>query len=106
MTDKWYIPPTKDDISNKLDLIYKVYRLENAEKFYNNVSQIFKGYNVDVTLLNIYWSVEKSVDKAEALMQKLRETGCVKTALPFNMLLNFLLPFWKLGEIDELTNEG
>nr|XP_043621667.1 pentatricopeptide repeat-containing protein At2g20710, mitochondrial-like [Erigeron canadensis] len=104
MADKRYIPPTKGDIMSRLHLIYKVYGLGKAEEFYNNISQKFKCYGVDTTLLNIY-SLEKSADKAEALMQKLRETGCLKTPLPFTIMLNLYYNFRNWERMDELTNE-
>ncbi|XP_022013798.1 pentatricopeptide repeat-containing protein At2g20710, mitochondrial-like [Helianthus annuus] len=87
MTDKRYIPPTKGDIRDRLHLIYKVHGLEKAEEFYNNISQVFKGFLIDICLLNIC-ALEKLEDKAEAMMQTLRDTGRVSTPLPFNILLN------------------
>ncbi|KVH89533.1 Pentatricopeptide repeat-containing protein [Cynara cardunculus var. scolymus] len=104
MTNKRYIPPMKDDIKSRLPLIYKVHGLEKAEEFYNNISQIFKGYEVDTTLLYIY-SLEKSVDKAEAVMQKLRKTGCPMTAFPYNILLNLYYHIRDWAKMDALTKE-
>lgn len=104
MTNKRYIPPTKDDIKTRLQLIHKVHGLEKAEEFYNKISQIFKGYEVDTALLYIY-SLEKSVDKAESIMQKLRNTGCPMTSFPYNILLNLYCSTGNWAKMDKLTKE-
>lgn len=103
MTNKRYIPPTKGDIINKLHLIYKVHGLQKAEEFYNNISQIFKGFQVDITLLNIY-SLENSIEKAETIMQKLRDTG-VTTPLPYNILSRIYYNTKNFEKMDALFHE-
>ncbi|KAI3823930.1 hypothetical protein L1987_05376 [Smallanthus sonchifolius] len=104
MTDKRYIPPTKGDIRDRLHLIYKVHGLEKAEAFYNNISQVFKGFIIDICLLNIY-SLEKLEDKAEAMMQKLRETWRIVSPLPFNILLNLYYNVGNWEKMEALTKE-
>ncbi|KAI3680696.1 hypothetical protein L6452_35470 [Arctium lappa] len=104
MTNKRYIPPMKAGIKSRLKLIHKVHGLQKAEEFYNNISQIFKGCEVDTALLYIY-SLEKSVDKAEAMMQKLRNTGCPLTAFPYNILLNLYFNIGNWAKMDALTDE-
>ncbi|KAL8248201.1 hypothetical protein R6Q59_005069 [Mikania micrantha] len=104
MTDRRYLPPTKGDIRDRLHLIYKVYGLDKAEEFYNNISHVFKGFIVDICLLNIY-SLEKLEDKAEALMQNLRETGRIMTPLAFNILLNLYYSVGNWEKMDALTKE-
>ncbi|KAM0054309.1 putative tetratricopeptide-like helical domain superfamily [Helianthus debilis subsp. tardiflorus] len=104
MTDKRYIPPTKGDIRDRLHLIYKVHGLEKAEEFYNNISQVFKGFHINICLLNIY-ALEKLEDKAEAMMQKLRDSGRVSTPLPFNILLNLYYNVGKWEKMDAIANE-
>ncbi|XP_076918926.1 pentatricopeptide repeat-containing protein At2g20710, mitochondrial-like [Bidens hawaiensis] len=104
MTDKRYMPPTKGDIRERLHLIYKVHGLQKAEEFYNNISQVLKGFIVDVCLLNIY-SLEKLVDKAEAMFQKLCEKGRVRTPLPFNILLNLYYNVGNWEKMDALIKE-
>lgn len=104
MTDKRFIPPTKGDIRDRLHLIYKVYGVEKAEEFYNNISQVFKGFYVDLCLLNIY-ALEKLEDKAEALMQKLRESGRILTPMPYNSLSNLYYNIGNWAKLDALANE-
>ncbi|CAH1448454.1 unnamed protein product [Lactuca virosa] len=103
MTDKRYIPPTKGDITSRLHLIYKVHGLQKAEEFYNNISQIFKGFQVDIALLNIY-SLEKSIDKAETIMHKLRDTG-LTTPLPYNILSRIYYSIKNYQKMDTLFHE-
>ncbi|KAK1422662.1 hypothetical protein QVD17_17948 [Tagetes erecta] len=104
MTDKRYLPPTKGDIRDRLHLIYQVYGVEKAEEFYKNISHVFKGFLVDICLLNIY-ALEKLEDKAEAMMQKLRESGRILTPMPYNCLSNLYYNTGNWAKMDALANE-
>ncbi|KAJ9566001.1 hypothetical protein OSB04_001967 [Centaurea solstitialis] len=104
MTNKRYIPPMKDDIKNRLQLIYKVHGLAKAEEFYDNISHLFKGYDIDTALLYIY-SAERSIEKAESVMQRLRSSGRSMTALPYNIMLNLYHNVGNRAKMDALTEE-
>ncbi|KAJ0027702.1 hypothetical protein Pint_36293 [Pistacia integerrima] len=87
MTDKRYLPPTCADVAIRLDLISKVHGTEQAENYFHNVPEKLKGLPVYGALLNCYASV-KSVEKAEATMQKMRDLVLARTSLQYNVLLN------------------
>ncbi|XP_017978346.1 PREDICTED: pentatricopeptide repeat-containing protein At2g20710, mitochondrial [Theobroma cacao] len=50
----------------------KVHGLEQVENFFSSISERLKGFQVHVALPNCY-AHENSVEKAEVLMQKMRE---------------------------------
>ncbi|KAK6283783.1 hypothetical protein POUND7_002735 [Theobroma cacao] len=74
----------------------KVHGLEQVENFFSSISERLKGFQVHVALPNCY-AHENSVEKAEVLMQKMREMGF--TNIPcYNILLGlyYLLNYSKL----------
>ncbi|KAJ0028316.1 hypothetical protein Pint_36308 [Pistacia integerrima] len=104
MTDKRYLPPTCADVAIRLDLISKVYGTEKAENYFNNVPETLKGLPVYSALLNCYARV-KSVEKAEAIMQKMRDLGLARTSLPYNDLLNLYYRTANYKKLDSLMHE-
>lgn len=99
MTDKRYFPPSLDDIASRLHLIFKVHGLEKAEKYFNDTPRHMKGYVVYTSLLNSYCHA-KSVEKAETVMQKLRDMGYNRT-LAYNILMKL---YYSLGNWERLDN--
>ncbi|KAM7506086.1 hypothetical protein LguiB_004990 [Lonicera macranthoides] len=99
MTDKRYFPISLDDIASRLHLIFKVHGLEQAEKYFNDTPQHMKGYVVYTSLLNSYCHA-KSVEKAECVMQKLRDIGYNQT-LAYNILMKL---YYSLGNWERLDN--
>ncbi|KAJ9690448.1 hypothetical protein PVL29_012876 [Vitis rotundifolia] len=97
MSDKRYIPLMPRDIALRMNLILKVHGLEQVENYFNNIHKNLKTYQVYIALLNCY-ALEKSVDKAEAIMQRLRDLGLVRTAPRLQYFDECLLSHGKLGE--------
>lgn len=104
MTDKRYIPPASDDIATRLNLICKVHGLEQAENYFNNIPQQVKGFEVYNALLNCYMHV-KSVQKAEGVMQKLRDLGYTRTPFSYNILMNLYYRIGKWEKLDTIMHE-
>lgn len=86
------------DAAVKLDLISKVYGIEQAEEYFNAIPSDLKHYKVYGSLLNCY-AKKKSLEKAEAIMQKMRELDFTKSPLPYNVMLNL---YSQLGEQEKL----
>ncbi|KAI7992051.1 Pentatricopeptide repeat-containing protein [Camellia lanceoleosa] len=86
MSDKRYFELSFADIAVRLDLIAKVHGTEQAENYFNNISQKSK-HMAYCTLLNCY-AREKYVEKAEVIMQKMKELGLATAALSYNIMLN------------------
>ncbi|KAJ0028325.1 hypothetical protein Pint_36301 [Pistacia integerrima] len=104
MTDKRYLPLTSSDVAIRLDLISKVHGTEQAENYFNHVSERLKGGAVYSALLNCYASV-KSMEKAEATMQKMRDLGFAQTSLAYNVLLNLYYQTANYDKLDSLMHE-
>ncbi|KAK9092537.1 hypothetical protein Syun_027448 [Stephania yunnanensis] len=98
MTDRKYDALSPGDMAIRLDLISKIHGLEEAEKYFDSIPEQSRGIQTYGALLNCY-AHNKSVDKADALMQKMKELGLTMKALPYNVLLNL---FYQVGQYEKL----
>ncbi|CAN0915004.1 Pentatricopeptide repeat-containing protein At2g20710, mitochondrial [Linum grandiflorum] len=99
-----YLPVTTQDVATKLDLIYRVHGLVEAEKYFNNLSNKVKWGCVYGCLLNIYVQ-EKCVEKAEALIEEMKEKGIAIFSYPYNLLINLYCKVRDFERIDSLLEE-
>ncbi|GFZ12921.1 tetratricopeptide repeat (TPR)-like superfamily protein [Actinidia rufa] len=104
MSNKRYLDLSPGDVAVRLDLISKVHGLEQAEKYFSNIPITFRGLRVIGALLNCY-AHARSLEKAEATMQKLRELGFVLTPLPYNVMLKLYADMGKREKLDPLMQE-
>ncbi|EOY09638.1 Tetratricopeptide repeat-like superfamily protein, putative isoform 1 [Theobroma cacao] len=104
MTDKRYFPMSYRDVAIRLDLIAKVHGIEHAENYFNSVPKQLKGLAVYSALLYCY-AREKSVEKAEALMQRMRDLGLDRSAFVFNVLLSLYYKADNYEKLDSLMQE-
>ena len=104
MSDKRQICLMPWDIALRMNLIFKVHGLEQVENYFSNIPESLKNHQVYIALLNCY-ALEKSVDKAEAVMQSLRDLGFAKTALGYNLLMNVYHRKGNWEKIEILMNE-
>lgn len=104
MTDSRFLKISPSDAAIRLDLIYKVHGLERAENYFNNMSRKLKTYNVYAALLRSYVK-ENSVDKAEAIMEEMRNLGEAESSLPYNVLINLYTWNGEFDKIDMLMEE-
>ncbi|KAG5556315.1 hypothetical protein RHGRI_006801 [Rhododendron griersonianum] len=102
MSDKKKFQLSFNDIAVQLDLISKVHGTKLAENYFNNIPEKSKGVEAYGVLLNCY-ARDKSVEKAEAIMQKMRELG--QTTFTFNVMLNLYRLVEKHDKIDLLVHE-
>ncbi|KAG6743921.1 hypothetical protein POTOM_052625 [Populus tomentosa] len=98
MTDKRYLALTSRAVAVRLDLISKVHGIEQVENYFNNIPTKLKGLESYGALLNCYAYV-KSVEKAEAVMQRMRELGFARKPLVFTVMLNL---YYKTGNTEKL----
>ncbi|GJU17246.1 pentatricopeptide repeat-containing protein [Tanacetum coccineum] len=80
-----------------LDLLSRVKGLEEAEKYFNSMPNDVKNLQVYGALLNCY-ATTKSVEKAEATAEKMKQTGMM-TTLSYNSMLNL---YKKIGDNEKL----
>ncbi|KAF2307708.1 hypothetical protein GH714_031075 [Hevea brasiliensis] len=104
MTDKRYFALTTRDVALRLDLISKVHGIEQAERYFNNIPQQLKVLEVYGALLNCY-AYARSVEKAEAVMQKMRDLGFCRETLTYNVMLNLYYQTGNVEKFDALTHE-
>lgn len=104
MTDKRYIKLGRSDIAIRLDLIGKVHGLEQAENYFNYVPKHLRVLEVYGALLNCY-AKAKAVEKAEALMQKMKDLGFNPTTLSYNVLLSLYYQTGNNQKFVELIKE-
>lgn len=104
MTDKRYFELSTSDVAIRLELISKAKGIDEAERYFNNLSQYRKGLAVYRALLNCYASAQ-CVDKAEVVIQKMRDLGYVKSLTEYNSILNLYCKTRNIEKLDALLNE-
>ncbi|KAI7750958.1 hypothetical protein M8C21_031788 [Ambrosia artemisiifolia] len=85
MTNRSYLDKSSGNIAVHLDLISRVYGLQQADKFFNTIPDASKDFKVYGTLLNCY-AFNKSLEKAEATMEKMKQLGYMTTHSYHSML--------------------
>ncbi|CAK9177596.1 unnamed protein product [Ilex paraguariensis] len=103
MSDIEYLDISAGDVAVQLDLISKVHGLEQAEVYFDNIPNTLRVFQVYGALLNSY-AEAKSLEKAEIIMQKMRELGYART-LSYNVMLNLYSEMGKHDKIDFLMQE-
>lgn len=103
MSDKRFYPLSYLDFANRLDLIAKVHGTEQAENYFNNIPSQFRVDEVYGAFLNCY-AYAKQVEKAEAVMQQMKDMGLAK-ALAYNALLNLYYRTENHEKMDFLMRE-
>ncbi|XP_047330452.1 pentatricopeptide repeat-containing protein At2g20710, mitochondrial-like [Impatiens glandulifera] len=89
----------------RLDIMSKLHGPEQAENYFDNdIPLSFKGLAVYGSLLNCY-AHAKLVDKAETLMQKMRELGYLENSLPYNVMMTLYSSLGKHENLDLLLKE-
>ncbi|KAG9140377.1 hypothetical protein Leryth_019607 [Lithospermum erythrorhizon] len=107
MSSKAFFPMTVSDAASRIHLIYKVQGLEQVESFFNNISQHIKRDPVYISLLNCYAN-ERCVEKAEDLMQKIKELGDVRNVgspVFYKVMMNLYYRVGNYVKLDDLMNE-
>ncbi|XP_049385150.1 pentatricopeptide repeat-containing protein At2g20710, mitochondrial-like [Solanum stenotomum] len=104
MTDRRYFPLQPADVAARINLMNKVKGLEEVEKYFNSIPQILRRPEVYTALLNCYTN-EKSVEKAEAIMQQLRDMGFAKGTLCYNHMMNLYYKTGTWEKMDNMMNE-
>lgn len=98
MSDKRYLPLSTVDVATRMKLILRVHGLEQVEDYFNIIPSQLKGFQVYIALLNCY-AQEKCVDKANAILQKMKEMGFDRTPLSYNIMMNL---YYQIGEFEKL----
>ncbi|XP_057808387.1 pentatricopeptide repeat-containing protein At2g20710, mitochondrial-like isoform X2 [Salvia miltiorrhiza] len=86
-----------------LDLLFKFYGIEQAEKYFNELDDVLLDYPVYVALLNCY-AEAKYVEKAEAIMGYIRKFKS-RSTLPYNVMLSLYNRKREHEKLEALTRE-
>ncbi|KAK0590070.1 hypothetical protein LWI29_022331 [Acer saccharum] len=98
MTDRPNFALSPSEIANRLDMVHRVHGIKLAEEYFNSVPNDAKTCQVYGALLNAYVQ-QKSVEEAEAIMQKMRVMGFATSSFPYNMLITL---YSQIGENDKI----
>ncbi|KAJ6846428.1 pentatricopeptide repeat-containing protein-like, mitochondrial [Iris pallida] len=108
MSDQRHFPLSPGDLSDRLNLIYRVHGLEHVENYFNNIPKQKKVYQTYGALLKCY-AEEKSVEKAEALFEQMKQLEML-TSFSYNVLMRLYTDSGqheKVGTLfQEMNNNG
>ncbi|KAK4786874.1 hypothetical protein SAY86_010707 [Trapa natans] len=105
---EWMNEQMKDKLTNPnaaicLDLIAKVHGPEEAQKYLERIPEKSRDFRIYGALISCY-AHEKSVENAEATMQKMRELGYARN-LSYNIMLKLYLQTRQYEKMDALMQE-
>ncbi|CAM8977665.1 unnamed protein product [Rhodiola kirilowii] len=92
------------DLSVHLDLLSKVHGLKEAEEYFESIPDGKQSFKLYSSLLNCYTNC-KCVDKAEKLMQLMKDIGYIKSPLPYNVMLNMYSKMKMYEKLNVLMQE-
>ncbi|KAI3444818.1 hypothetical protein Pfo_001483 [Paulownia fortunei] len=95
---------TTSDTAIQLDLIAKVHGISSAEQYFLNLPDALKDKRIYGSLLNAYVRARMR-EKAESLMDKLRNRGYASHALPFNVMMTLYMNLKEHEKIESLISE-
>ncbi|CAM8910969.1 hypothetical protein QQ045_032592 [Rhodiola kirilowii] len=95
---------TASDAAIQLDLISKVHGIPNAEDFFQKLPDTLKDNRIYGSLLNAYTQA-KMKEKAEGLMDTMRNKGYASHPLPFNVMMTLYMNLIEYDKVDAMVAE-
>ncbi|KAK9742734.1 hypothetical protein RND81_03G194300 [Saponaria officinalis] len=95
---------SSSDTAIQLDLIAKVRGITYAEDYFTRVPDTVKDKRIYGALLNAYVGA-KIRDKAETLMEKIRNKGYAIDPLPYNVMMTLYMKLEEFDKVEELISE-
>lgn len=92
------------DAAIQLDLIGKVRGVSDAEEFFLRLPENFKDRRVYGSLLNAYVR-DRAREKAESLIDSMREKGYALHPLPFNVMMTLYMNLREYDKVDAMIYE-
>ncbi|XP_065873907.1 pentatricopeptide repeat-containing protein At2g20710, mitochondrial-like isoform X2 [Euphorbia lathyris] len=92
------------DAAIRLDLISRVHGLKEAEKHFNSISASLSDHMIYGSLLSCYVNA-KQVEKAEAMMQKMKDMGFIRHQYAYNEMLNLYSQLREHEKFEALVKE-
>ncbi|KAH0941165.1 hypothetical protein HID58_000802 [Brassica napus] len=94
-----------EDMASRILLIDTVLGLKEAERFFETIPETMKDYTVYTSLLTLYTRNDDTLDKAEAVFEKMREIGFLLKPTPFNLMLSLYSPLKRHDNVNSLLSE-
>lgn len=95
---------TASDAAIQLDLVSKVQGIPNAEDFFQKLPDNVKDNRVYGSLLNAYTQARLK-EKAEVLMDDMRNKGYASHPLPFNVMMTLYMNLKEYDKVDGMAAE-
>lgn len=95
---------TTSDTAIQLDLIAKVRGIEKAEEYFFKLPDSLKDKRIYGALLNGY-ARARMEEKAESVMEKMRERGYVLHSLPYNVMMTLYMNLKKFDKVESVVSE-
>ncbi|XP_057532582.1 pentatricopeptide repeat-containing protein At1g02150 [Amaranthus tricolor] len=95
---------SSSDTAIQLDLIAKVQGVSNAENYFLRLPDTLKDKRIYGALLNAYVGA-KEREKAESLMERMRNKGYIVHSLPFNVMMTLYMKFNEYDNVEKLVSE-
>ncbi|XP_052188421.1 pentatricopeptide repeat-containing protein At1g02150-like [Diospyros lotus] len=92
------------DTAIQLDLIAKVQGIISAENFFLKLPDTLKDNRTYGALLNAYVRAQMR-EQAESLMEKMRDRGYARNALPFNVIMTLYLNLKDYDKVDLVVSQ-
>ncbi|KAF9611034.1 hypothetical protein IFM89_026385 [Coptis chinensis] len=93
-----------DDFAIRLDLISKVYGIKEVENYFDSIPEKSRGVKVYRILFNCHVN-EKSIEKVELLLHKMRELGLSLGKPDYHALLKLYFQEGQYEKADDLMDE-
>ncbi|GER49398.1 pentatricopeptide repeat-containing protein [Striga asiatica] len=95
---------TSSDAAIQLDLIAKVHGISSAEQYFKNIPIALMDNRIYGSLLNAY--VRSTMrEKAESLMEEMRNRNYANHILPFNVMMTLYLKLKDFEKVESLISE-
>ncbi|KAI4354666.1 hypothetical protein L6164_003513 [Bauhinia variegata] len=95
---------TKSDAAIQLDLVAKVHGVSSAEEYFLRLTDEFKDKRTYGALLNAYVSTGLK-DKAESILDTMRNKEYATHALPFNVMMSLYMKLKEYDKVDLMVSE-
>ncbi|XP_056854578.1 putative pentatricopeptide repeat-containing protein At1g28020, partial [Raphanus sativus] len=106
MTERKICTLVPEDYTARFDLVESVLGLEEAEKFLERVPENLRGEPMYTALLKSYAkSGKKTLDRAEAAFEKMRELGLLLKPSPYSSMTSLYGSVGNRVKIDEILRE-
>ncbi|XP_057979722.1 pentatricopeptide repeat-containing protein At1g02150 [Malania oleifera] len=92
------------DTAIQLDLIAKVHGIPSAEDYFIRLPDRLKDKRIYGALLNVYVRARMR-EKAELLMNKIRNKGYAMTSLPFNVMMTLYMHLKEHDKVELMISE-